>query len=91
MCQDKESSETEAAGYPAANGHILLEDWEEGGFYVKDPKHPAGEIILCGPNVANGYLDHERTGDNTAFFTDAKGFETGATCIVNPHTVFSRV
>ena len=86
-CQDKESQETGSVGYPSINGSILLESWEEGGYSVKDPRGPAGEVLLCGPNVADGYF--ECLEENAAFQNDEAGnrvFRTGDIGRINPAT-----
>ena len=64
-CQDKETFETDSVGYPPANGSILLESWEEGGYDVTDPEGPSGEILLSGPFVAEGY--YQCPEENAAF------------------------
>ena len=65
----------------------MLESWEEGGYSVKDPRGPAGEVLLCGPNVADGYF--QCLEENAAFQNDEAGnrvFRTGDIGRINPAT-----
>ena len=67
----------------------MLESWDEGGYVITDPEGPAGEIILGGSGVANGYFKHDDPYDNLAFFTDESGmrwFRTGDIGQLDPTT-----
>ncbi|KAF1743549.1 hypothetical protein MXB_477 [Myxobolus squamalis] len=62
-------------GPPLGCLEIKLISWEEGGYFSDDPKHPRGELAICGLNVVSGYYkDPESTKES--FFTDS---ETGKT------------
>jgi len=89
LCQDKETFETETAGYPPINGFAMLESWEEAGYHVDDKEGPAGEIVLCGPNIANGYFKVDSAEDNSSFYEDKEGnrcFRTGDIGRINLRT-----
>ena len=74
-------TETGNIGIPSHNCKVMLESWEEGGYFVSDPSGPAGEILLGGKNIASGgYFKHEDPYDNVAFTVDKDGtrwFRTG--------------
>ena len=63
-------------GAPVICSQIKLEDWEEGGYFVKNRQ---GHMLIGGPNVTMGYYRNEQaTKDN--YFVDDQGvrwFRTG--------------
>jgi len=66
-------------GPPPQGVHIKLVNWEEGNYRVSDQPHPRGEILVGGPNVAQGYYKLPGKTEEE-FFTDETGrrwFRTG--------------
>ncbi len=65
-------------GPPLMGVHLKITDWEEGGYTVKDPQGPRGEIVIGGNHVAAGYfLMPEKTKED--FFEEGgvRYFRTG--------------
>ena len=52
---------------------LMLENWEEGGYDVRDKIGPQGEILVGGDAVADGYFKCENEEDNKAIFLDENG------------------
>lgn len=62
---------TGRVGAPLICCEIKLRDWEEGGYTAHDQPNPRGEILIGGPNVAEGYFKGNSTNDD--FFEDSSG------------------
>lgn len=62
---------TGRVGAPLICCEIKLRDWEEGGYTTHDQPNPRGEILIGGPNVAEGYFKGNSTNDD--FFEDSSG------------------
>ena len=68
---------------------MMVKSYEEGGFSIHDMKGPAGELLIGGGQVTQGYFQHDIPQDNEAFFTDKNGmrwFRTGDIVRVNTTT-----
>ena len=68
---------------------MMVKSFDEGGFSIHDVMGPAGELLIGGDHVAQGYFKHDNPQDNQAFFTDENGmrwFRTGDIVRVNTIT-----
>lgn len=74
-CMEASDSSTGGVGCPVAGAYVKLEDWEEGGYFVKDNK---GEIILGGEMISDGYYKNDLLTDE-CFFEEGgiRWFRTG--------------
>ncbi|XP_018494179.1 long-chain-fatty-acid--CoA ligase 4 [Galendromus occidentalis] len=74
-CMTLDDDATGEVGCPVVGAYVKLEDWQEGGYFVKDNK---GEIILGGEMIAAGYFNNERLSAE-CFFEEGgiRWFRTG--------------
>ena len=78
--QTRYSIELNSIGFNTPLAPVMLESWTEGGYTINDPEGPAGEVILGGQNVSDGYLEDGGKWDGKTFFADENGmgwFRTG--------------
>lgn len=70
---------TGRVGRPIPGVQLKIQDWEDGGYTVRDETGPSGEIIVGGVMVAKGYYEMpEKTAES--FYQDEQGirwFRTG--------------
>ena len=74
--QDNISSTTGNVGIPCGCTRIMLESWEEVGYFTNDSQGPAGEILIGNSMVMDGYFPS----DSSQLYLDDKGnkwFRTG--------------
>ena len=74
--QDNISSTTGNVGIPCGCTKIMLESWEDGGYFTNDSQGPAGEILIGNSMVMDGYFQS----DSSQLYVDEKGnkwFRTG--------------
>ena len=65
-------------GAPLNNIQIRLENWEEGGYTVRDEPNPRGELIVGGPGVSSGYYNNPELTEQSYIFDDnIRWFKTG--------------
>ena len=91
IVQDLWTCNTEDTGFPYPTVQIMMETWEDGGYFVNNPKEPAGELLVGGKTIAMGYFEHDDPYDNVAFFEDDDGtrwFRTGDVAKLNLETTF---
>ena len=54
IAQDFWTCNTVDTGFPYPNVQIMMETWEDGGYFVNNSREPAGELLLGGQNDCHG-------------------------------------
>ena len=69
---------TGRVGAPLQCNEIMLVNWEEGGYTVKDVPYPRGEVWIGGGNVAQGYYKNpDKTQEDFKQINGRRFFCTG--------------
>ncbi|KAH7638395.1 long chain fatty acid coa ligase-like protein [Dermatophagoides farinae] len=69
ICMDFETLDYGNCGSILANAYFRLQDWDEGGYSVRDRPNPRGELLIGGEIVTMGYFKNPHL-TKEVYYTD---------------------